>query len=95
MKLTGSKKCACGKVISANALYCKTCAAGTAPRSTGGVLEILNVQGGDVKIAFDQQNVTDTIRAKRIVTDMLRRGYAIVVEGRTRWRQGVRAYPGL
>jgi hypothetical protein len=47
------------------------------------------VQGGDVKITFDRQNVGETIRAKRIVQDMLRRGFALVVEVE---RNGERAY---
>jgi hypothetical protein len=47
---------------------------------TTGVLEILNVQGGEVKIVFDPADPKETIRAKGIVTDMLRRGYALVVE---------------
>jgi hypothetical protein len=86
---SGSKKCACGRPISANALYCAGCTAKIPPAPTGGVLEILNVQGGDVKITFDQQNVSDAIRARRIVTDMLRRGYALVVEIE---RNGEKAY---
>jgi len=52
-------------------------------------LEILNVQGGDVKITFDKGDIGDTLRAKRIITDMLRRGYAIIVEVE---REGVKAY---
>jgi len=89
MKLNGTKKCTCGRPISANALYCRVCAAIIPPAPTGGVLEILNVQGGDVKITFDKQNTAETIRARRIVTDMLRRGYALVVEVD---RNGERAY---
>jgi hypothetical protein len=45
-----------------------------------GTLEILNVGAGDIKISFDHQNCSEAIRAKRIVTDMLRRGYALLVE---------------
>jgi hypothetical protein len=87
--VAGSKRCACGKTISANALFCRTCASAAPARQCGGVLEILNVQGGDVKITFDSGDIADTIRAKRIVTDMLRRGYALVVEVE---REGVKAY---
>lgn len=50
-----------------------------APERTG-ILEILNVQAGDIKITFDEDDVVETIRAKRIIADMLRRGYALVVE---------------
>jgi hypothetical protein len=45
-----------------------------------GELGILNVGAGDTKLTFDPNNLADTIRAKRIVKDMLRRGYAIVIE---------------
>jgi hypothetical protein len=86
---TGSKKCVCGKTISANALYCRECAGKIPAQPSGGMLEILNVQGGDVKITFEKGNVSEVIRAKRIITDMLRRGYAIVVEVE---RNGERAY---
>jgi len=89
MTSSGSRKCACGKVISGNALACLACADGAGVRPHGGVLEILNVQGGDVKITFDKDNVSEAIRARRIVTDMLRRGYALVVEVD---RGGVKAY---
>lgn len=54
-----------------------------------GSVEILNVQGGDVKISFDKADLQETIRAKRIVSEMLRRGYALVVEVE---RNGERAY---
>lgn len=45
-----------------------------------GKLGILNVGAGDTKIIFDKSNPQDTIRAGRIVTDMLRRGYALLIE---------------
>lgn len=45
-----------------------------------GTLEILNVGRGDVKISFDSTNAAEAIRAKRIIKDMLRRGYALLVE---------------
>lgn len=78
-------KCACGKTISENKPACRDCVERVAASHADapafeGVLEILNVQGGDVKITFDKENIQETIRARRIVTDMLRRGYAIVVE---------------
>lgn len=53
---------------------------GTAVTSKTGSLSCLNVAGGDVKITFDTGNIGETIRAKRIITDMLRRGYALLVE---------------
>lgn len=41
---------------------------------------ILNVGAGDTKLIFDKTNPAEMMRAKRIVTDMLRRGYALLVE---------------
>ena len=40
-----------------------------------GTLEILNVGAGDVVITFDKTNPAEQIRAKRIIKDMLKRGY--------------------
>lgn len=45
-----------------------------------GCLEVLNVAGGDVKLTFNRQDVSEAIRAKRMIEDMLKRGYALVVE---------------
>ena len=45
-----------------------------------GTLSILNVGDGDTKLSFDKNNPAERIRAARIVTDMLRRGYALLVE---------------
>lgn len=45
-----------------------------------GTLSILNVYEGDVKITFDTTNAAEAIRAGRIITDMLRRGYALLIE---------------
>ena len=45
-----------------------------------GSLQILNVGEGDVRIEFDRSDAAEAIRAKRIITDMLRRGYALLVE---------------
>lgn len=41
---------------------------------------ILNVGCGDTKLVFDKDNPADCIRAARVVKDMLRRGYALMVE---------------
>lgn len=46
---------------------------------TGGI-GILNVGAGDTKLTFDKDNPAECIRAGRIVTDMLRRGYALLIE---------------
>lgn len=45
-----------------------------------GEIGILNVGCGDTKLSFDKSNPAECIRAARIVTDMLRRGYALLVE---------------
>jgi hypothetical protein len=45
-----------------------------------GTVGILNVGAGDIKLVFDKNNPQECIRAARIVTDMLRRGYALMVE---------------
>lgn len=50
---------------------------------------ILNVGVGDTKLTFDKSNPAECIRAARIVTDMLRRGYALLVEVD---REGVKAF---
>jgi len=49
-----------------------------------GMVEILNVGEGDVKLSFDPENPAERIRAARIVKDMLRRGYALLVETKPR-----------
>lgn len=41
---------------------------------------ILNVGAGDTKLTFDKTNPAEMIRAAKIVKDMLRRGYALLVE---------------
>ena len=43
-------------------------------------LGILNVGAGDTKLTFDPTNPAEMIRSGRIVTDMLRRGYALLIE---------------
>jgi hypothetical protein len=45
-----------------------------------GTVGILNVGAGDTKLSFDKSNPAERIRAARIVKDMLRRGYALLVE---------------
>jgi hypothetical protein len=47
-----------------------------------GELGILNVGTGDTKLSFDPNNPQDCIRAARIVKDMLRRGFALLVKVR-------------
>jgi hypothetical protein len=45
-----------------------------------GKVGILNVGAGDTKLVFDPDNPADCIRAARIIKDMLRRGYALLVD---------------
>jgi hypothetical protein len=45
-----------------------------------GSVAILNVGAGDIKLSFDKSNPAERIRAARIVKDMLRRGFALLVE---------------
>ena len=45
-----------------------------------GSVGILNVGAGDTKLSFDPGNVAERIRSARIVTDMIRRGYVLLVE---------------
>lgn len=45
-----------------------------------GTVGILNVGAGDTKLSFDPSNQQEAIRAARIVKDMLRRGYALLVD---------------
>ena len=45
-----------------------------------GQIGILNVGAGDTKLTFDKNNPAECIRSGRIVTDMLRRGYALLIE---------------
>lgn len=53
-----------------------------------GEVGILNVGAGDTKLVFDPDNPADMIRAARIVKDMLRRGYALLVDSGRRDDQG-------
>lgn len=45
-----------------------------------GSVGVLNVGAGDTKLTFDRSNPAECIRAARIVKDMIRRGYALLVE---------------
>lgn len=45
-----------------------------------GTVGVLNVGAGDTKFVFDKNNTAECIRAGRIVKDMLRRGYALLVD---------------
>ena len=60
-----------------------------------GQVGILNVGAGDTKLSFDKSNPAERIRAARIVRDMIRRGYALLVatgeekDGRPQYRRAL------
>ena len=54
-----------------------------------GSVAILNVGAGDTRLSFDRTNPAEVIRSARIVKDMLRRGYALLVEVE---RNGAKAF---
>lgn len=75
------KRCpACQRPISDNKDACQSCLTTLPVRTGDGVLEILNIGDGDTKITFDKNNLAESIRARRIIQDMIRRGYALIVE---------------
>ena len=45
-----------------------------------GTIGILNVGAGDTKLSFDPKQPAERKRAAKVVADMLRRGYAILVQ---------------
>ena len=49
-----------------------------------GELSILNCSAGDIRVKLETSNPAEIARAKKMITDMLKRGYllAIEVEGR-------------
>jgi len=54
-----------------------------------GELSILSVADGDMKITFTKDDAAESIRAQRVIEDMLKRGYALLVEVE---RDGVKAF---
>jgi hypothetical protein len=47
---------------------------------TEGEIGILNVGAGDTKLSFDPAKPAERKRAAKVVSDMLKRGYAILVQ---------------
>lgn len=45
-----------------------------------GVLDVLNVGLGHLKMSFDKTNADEMLRARTIINEMFQRGYAIFVE---------------
>jgi hypothetical protein len=54
-----------------------------------GTIGVLNVGAGDTKLTFDKNNPIERIRSARIVTDMIKRGYVLLVEVE---RDGVKSF---
>lgn len=56
-----------------------------------GTINILNVGEGDIKLSWNSADASERIRMGRIIKDMLRRGYALLVEverdGVTAWER--------
>jgi hypothetical protein len=52
----------------------------TKEKKTMGALNILNVYEGDVEITYNTNDAAEAIRARRIITDMMRRGYSMLIE---------------
>ena len=46
----------------------------------GAGLDILNTGRGHIEMSFDNKDQIELTRAKRIITDMLRRGYVLFLE---------------
>jgi hypothetical protein len=45
-----------------------------------GMLDVLSIGKGDLKLSFDPENSDDTEKAKAVIEEMLRKGYSIFVE---------------
>lgn len=45
-----------------------------------GSLNILNVGSGDISLQFNNDDEAETQRAKKMITEMLERGYAVLVD---------------
>lgn len=45
-----------------------------------GALSILNAGAGDIRLTLDQKNPQELLLAKKMIQDMLRRGYVLFIE---------------
>lgn len=52
-----------------------------------GSLCILNITEGDIKISFDKDNPEEVEHARKVIDDMLKRGYTILVQWGEGWRR--------
>jgi len=53
----------------------------------GGMLSVLNCGLGDLEIAFDKDDARQVAKAKRVINDMLKRGYLLFVKHGEEWVQ--------
>jgi hypothetical protein len=58
-----------------------------------GLLDVLNCNEGHIRIEFDKADAAEVARAKRIIQDMLRRGYLLFVEHKGQQKQVKRFDP--
>jgi hypothetical protein len=63
------------------------------PESVIGTLDVLNVNAGDLNLSFNTNDPEETAKARRVVEDMLSRGYTILVQWGDRWRRVTKFYP--
>ena len=52
-----------------------------------GSLSVLNCGAGDLKFRFDANDPDEVEKAKKVIEDMLKRGYTILVEVDGEWRR--------
>ena len=45
-----------------------------------GTLDVLNCRAGDMKFSFNSDNPEEVEKARKVVTDMLKRGYILFVQ---------------
>ena len=57
-----------------------------------GQIGILNVGAGDTKLSFNPDDPAECIRAARIVADMLKRGYALLIDTGVKDKNGKPIY---
>lgn len=48
----------------------------------GGELSVLNCGKGDIRIKLDKDSPIEVLKAKRMIQDMLKRGYLLAIEGK-------------
>ena len=64
----------------------------TATAEITGSLSVLNTGAGDIEIKFDKDKPEELEKAKAMITDMLKRGYAIFIEDEMGETRRVKAF---